>query len=365
MRLRFGAFILDEERFRLERDGEAVALRPKVFDLLALLVRERARVVPREELVMRLWSSTAVGSGALSGLVNELRGALGEDGRGPSSIRTVHARGYQFVADVADVAAAGEREAGRRSGTGIDGTAWRNAFAEVGRGGARAWVASLPERTARRDWLAQAMREAAQVGFEVRAAIDGTEAPGAIEVALADVVPLGTAEREARRVPLALAFEVEEPAARWSRAGGLPRLLDRLGRAPVLILVGMADLPPADADAARGGGGCGLDDPRIAVVEIAWDRNALGPDPTGEAGAAGRADGGRSRAWGRDEASAGEGAAAMTEMLRVLARSDSIGFVAALRKLGFEPAPAAPIRALRRVAPGRRGASDPRDAETG
>ncbi len=77
-----------------------VALRPKVFDLLIYLVRHRERVVPREELVRVCWGETRVGEGSLSGLVNELRGALGEGARGPSSIRTVHARGYQFVAPV-------------------------------------------------------------------------------------------------------------------------------------------------------------------------------------------------------------------------------------------------------------------------
>ncbi len=100
MKIRFGEFELDEPRYVLERSGERVLLRPKVFDLLAFLVCNRARVVLREELVERLWESTSVCDGSLSGLVNELRQALGEQGRGPSSIRTVHARGYQFVARV-------------------------------------------------------------------------------------------------------------------------------------------------------------------------------------------------------------------------------------------------------------------------
>lgn len=100
MRIQFGSYWLDDQRFILERDGFRVSIRPKVFDLLAYLVRERDRVVPREELVEALWGGSAVGMGSLSGLVNELRKLLGEGGRGPSSIRTVHARGYQFVAEV-------------------------------------------------------------------------------------------------------------------------------------------------------------------------------------------------------------------------------------------------------------------------
>jgi hypothetical protein len=80
-----------------------VRLRPKVFDLLVYLVRHRERVVRREELVGELWDNLAVGDGALSGLVNELRHALDERGRASSSIRTVHARGYQFVTPVTPV----------------------------------------------------------------------------------------------------------------------------------------------------------------------------------------------------------------------------------------------------------------------
>jgi DNA-binding winged helix-turn-helix (wHTH) protein len=100
MHLRFAEFELDSRRILLRRAGEKIALRPKVFDLLVHLAANRDRVVPRAELVAVLWGETRVGAGSLSGLVNELRRALGESGRGPSSIRTVHARGYQFVAQV-------------------------------------------------------------------------------------------------------------------------------------------------------------------------------------------------------------------------------------------------------------------------
>jgi DNA-binding winged helix-turn-helix (wHTH) protein len=100
MRIRFGRLELDEKRFLLRRGEEQIDLRPKVFDLLLHLIRHRDRVVLRQELVEALWGRTVVGLGSLSGLVNELRQALGESGRGVSSIRTVHARGYQFVAEV-------------------------------------------------------------------------------------------------------------------------------------------------------------------------------------------------------------------------------------------------------------------------
>lgn len=100
MTIRFRDFELDEERYVLEHRGRRVPLRPKAFDLLAHLLRHHARVVRREELIEEVWGTTCVGEGALSGLVNEVRQALGEEAGGDSSIRTVHARGYQFVAPI-------------------------------------------------------------------------------------------------------------------------------------------------------------------------------------------------------------------------------------------------------------------------
>jgi DNA-binding winged helix-turn-helix (wHTH) protein len=100
MQIRFADVEMDTLGYLLRRAGERVPLRPKVFDLLIHLARNRERVVPRDELIELLWGKTVVGAGSLSGLVNELRTALGERGGIDSSIRTVHARGYQFVAEV-------------------------------------------------------------------------------------------------------------------------------------------------------------------------------------------------------------------------------------------------------------------------
>lgn len=102
MLIRFRRFELDPETYRLTSAGRPVDLRPKAFDLLAHLVAHRDRVVPRDELVRVVWGHTNVGPGSLSGLVNELRTALGEPAGDAGSIRTVHARGYQFVAAVTE-----------------------------------------------------------------------------------------------------------------------------------------------------------------------------------------------------------------------------------------------------------------------
>lgn len=118
---------LDTQRYWLRRAGVDVPLRPKVFDLLIHLVRHCDRVVPREELFDVLWGETIVGPGSLSGLVNELRSALGESGGPDSSIRTVHARGYQFVARLEGRSGSPletDSSSPPRPAVGTDGVAW-------------------------------------------------------------------------------------------------------------------------------------------------------------------------------------------------------------------------------------------------
>jgi DNA-binding winged helix-turn-helix (wHTH) protein len=89
---------LDLDRFELRRAGKIRPVEPQVFDLLAVLIRERRRVVPKEELLDTVWGSRFVSESALTSRVKTARQAIGDDGRGQRLIRTVHGRGYQFVA---------------------------------------------------------------------------------------------------------------------------------------------------------------------------------------------------------------------------------------------------------------------------
>jgi len=183
MHIRFGQFEVDEQRFLLQRDAVRLQVRPKVFDLLVHLVRHRERVVLRDELIMALWGTTAVGPGSLSGLVNELRGILGEAGRGPSSIRTVHARGYQFVAEIesrevgplsparTDAVARRDGNGGERIATRLDSLAparelIRASFARVPTVGARAVIVVGSPGSDRSNLLDQASAELVRAGFE-------------------------------------------------------------------------------------------------------------------------------------------------------------------------------------------------------
>ncbi len=100
----FGDCELDLDRFELRRAGRLRPVEPQVFDLLAVLIGERHRVVPKEELLDAVWGNRFVSESALSSRVMAARQAIGDDGRSQRLIRTAHGRGYQFVAPVSQAA---------------------------------------------------------------------------------------------------------------------------------------------------------------------------------------------------------------------------------------------------------------------
>jgi pimeloyl-ACP methyl ester carboxylesterase len=95
---------LDLDRFELRRARRLRPVEPQVFDLLAVLIRERHRVVPKEELLDTVWGNRFVSESALTSRVKAARQAIGDDGRSQRLIRTAHGRGYQFTASVDEVA---------------------------------------------------------------------------------------------------------------------------------------------------------------------------------------------------------------------------------------------------------------------
>lgn len=100
MRFRFAACELDTGAYRLEVDGRPEPVEPQVFDLLVYLIEHRDRVVPKEELLDNIWGDRFVSESALTSRLKTARRAVGDDGRSQRVIRTVHGRGYQFVAPV-------------------------------------------------------------------------------------------------------------------------------------------------------------------------------------------------------------------------------------------------------------------------
>src|SRR5215471_10817970 len=96
----FGEFRLDPAAKTLTRSGEAVALTPKVFDTLQLLVEHAGRLLEKDELMERLWQDRFVEESNLTFNIKMLRRALHDDAQHPQFIETVPRRGYRFIADV-------------------------------------------------------------------------------------------------------------------------------------------------------------------------------------------------------------------------------------------------------------------------
>lgn len=78
-----------------------------MFNLLAYLVENRDRVVTRGELLEKLWKGKVVTDSALGARLKDVRKAVGDNGSRQDVIKTIHGRGYQFVADVREAATNG------------------------------------------------------------------------------------------------------------------------------------------------------------------------------------------------------------------------------------------------------------------
>src|SRR5215210_5985438 len=103
VRFRVGEWTADRMTLRLERERTAVAVEPKVMDLLTTLASAAPAVVSRETIIACLWPRVHVGEESLARCVSKLRTALGDDAREPRYIETIPKRGYRLIAPVTEV----------------------------------------------------------------------------------------------------------------------------------------------------------------------------------------------------------------------------------------------------------------------
>jgi len=96
----FQDFALDIERRELKRGTELVAVEPQVFDLLVYLVRNRDRVVSKDDLIASVWGGRIVSDSTLDSRINAVRKAVGDSGGEQRMIRTVARKGVRFVGAV-------------------------------------------------------------------------------------------------------------------------------------------------------------------------------------------------------------------------------------------------------------------------
>src|SRR5215471_10868069 len=96
----FGPFSLDPAERVISRDGVPVALTPKVFDTLVCLVRNRGRLLTKDELLKEIWLDPFVEEVNLAVNISRLRKTFGENPQDNRYIETLPGHGYRFIAEV-------------------------------------------------------------------------------------------------------------------------------------------------------------------------------------------------------------------------------------------------------------------------
>lgn len=98
MRLSFECCVLDSDTREVFRGGNVIALSPKAFLFLEILIRESPRAVSKKSIHQQIWPETFVSDANLPNHVAEVRAALGDDAKKPRIVRTVQRFGYVFRA---------------------------------------------------------------------------------------------------------------------------------------------------------------------------------------------------------------------------------------------------------------------------
>lgn len=97
MRYLFDGFEFDTDRRELRRGSNVVAIAPKVFDLLDFLIRNRERVVSKDDLIDAIWGGRSVSDTSLTTRLNGARTAIGDSGQEQRLIKTLPRKGFRFV----------------------------------------------------------------------------------------------------------------------------------------------------------------------------------------------------------------------------------------------------------------------------
>jgi TolB-like protein len=102
LRYLFEDYTLDTERRELHRGADAVSITPQVFDLLNYLIRNRERVVSKDDLISAVWNGRIVSDAALTTRLNAARNAIGDSGEEQRLIKTLRRKGFRFVGPVVE-----------------------------------------------------------------------------------------------------------------------------------------------------------------------------------------------------------------------------------------------------------------------
>ena len=96
----FDSYSLDADRRELRCGETLIVVEPQVFDLLEYLIRNRDRVMSRDEIFNSIWAGRVVSDSTLDTRLNAARSAIGDSGGTQHMIKTLPRKGVRFVGAV-------------------------------------------------------------------------------------------------------------------------------------------------------------------------------------------------------------------------------------------------------------------------
>jgi DNA-binding winged helix-turn-helix (wHTH) protein len=97
LRYLFEEYAFDTDRRELHRGADVVSIAPQVFDLLDYLIRNRERVVSKDDLINAIWDGRIISDAALTTRLNVARTVIGDSGDEQRFIKTLPRKGFRFV----------------------------------------------------------------------------------------------------------------------------------------------------------------------------------------------------------------------------------------------------------------------------
>lgn len=100
MLFQFNDYSIDPDRRELRRGAELIEIGPQVFDLLLFLIRNRDRVISKDDMLDAIWAGRIVSESTLASRINAARNAIGDSGAEQTLIKTIARKGFRFVGEV-------------------------------------------------------------------------------------------------------------------------------------------------------------------------------------------------------------------------------------------------------------------------
>ncbi|MFC6180412.1 response regulator transcription factor [Lactiplantibacillus daowaiensis] len=95
-----GDLRIDQNKYRVTRNGEKISLTPKEFELLVYFIEREGRVLSRDAILNHVWGYDYASETRIVDIhISHLREKIEHDPKKPKLIRTVRGFGYEFVGD--------------------------------------------------------------------------------------------------------------------------------------------------------------------------------------------------------------------------------------------------------------------------